>query len=508
MENLIKQTLYLFLGLFLLLQYGICRADDYVSFGVNNNIETAFSPYQGEYAFNKIFEKIRSAKKYVHLTVYSWYLRDHSLENALVDALAKNVKVRIVLHPPLIKKSSVQKKIEKLEGLGAELKVSVKNMHEKFVIIDDEFLVNSSANMSEGARSSYSEAFVFFERTREGDTIDYLIRDFRNEFTVLWNSSKDLQTHGEPLAEALGDYTKIIDGIFINLPAQDGSMILYSSSMNWNLKENRPSTQAYKLGRYLALKKRMNGPYRTWLVADSIIEAINNAQYSIVCGFNHFNIRAISDALIAAVKRGVDVKLVVDNQEFKTKPNNKEMTPQFVKDWLALQGNNGKVPPVRVKFYSHAPSPKYWFLNHHKFLLVDYVEGAENPLLITGSYNLSKTAEHNQFDNMVFYSGSDYEHVYREFYDEYVRLWFLNRDKKDRPSQKILKLFTTPLNNGSYPIHSLKQSVSLSWNEIMNLRRKVAKKAKGIFKGLNYKKRNCMFYSPKSMKYWGSCEGF
>ena len=50
--------------------------------------------------------------------------------------------------------------IEPLEEDCAEFKYTNKTMHEKFVIVDDEYMINSSANFSGGAITRYSENFI------------------------------------------------------------------------------------------------------------------------------------------------------------------------------------------------------------------------------------------------------------------------------------------------------------------------------------------------------------
>ena len=51
------------------------------------------------------------------------------------------------------------------------------------------FLVNSSANFSGGAKNAYSEAFIFhtIEDENEKSEVSSVIKDFRHEFSVLWN---------------------------------------------------------------------------------------------------------------------------------------------------------------------------------------------------------------------------------------------------------------------------------------------------------------------------------
>lgn len=459
-----------------------------------------FSPRQGEEGFAKIYEIISGAKSYAHISVYSW--SDSGLDKAIKKALANKAKVRVVLHPDLKKTKKVIDSVAKLESLGAEFKWAPKNMHEKFTLVDDEFLVNTSANFSGGAKNKYSEAIIFHHETgNPQDGMNSLIRDFKNEFAILWNTSKDAITNNEPPAAALDDFTKMKDKTVVNEPTANIDMSLYASSMNWNILPLKQTAAAYKLGKYYELDPKMvkygTTEEQRWVVRDVIIDSIKKAKKNIFLSLNHFNIRAVSDALIEAVKRGVDVRLTVDNQEYKLKPNDLEMTPQFVADWAKLKGKIS--PPVRVKYYSHEPSARYWLLNHHKYILIDFDE--KNPsstVLLAGSYNLSQTAEQNQFDSMVVYKSPKYQELYEAFYGEFLNLWDWNREN-NAPKKAVWDLFFTTKNN-SYPIH-INEAVSLSWEEIIELRKQVGAKAPGIFSGLT-KNKDCLYYDPTKKSYW------
>lgn len=459
-----------------------------------------FSPTKGEEAFEEIYKNVKKAETYVHATIYSW--SDGDIDKAFLEALKGGAQVRIVLHPPLARKARTIAKVKKLEAAGAEVKIAKQNMHEKYVIVDGKWMVNSSANMSGGAKTRYSEAFVYHHKD-SGTAQESILKDFRHEFTILWNSAKDMITDGEENAEALEDYTKNEDSTIANTPSSNKNMVLYSSSMNFKVSKYKPTSSAYKTGKYLNLTRRKDSTgEQTWYVRDVIIKHINEAKKNIYVNLNHFNIRAVSDALIEAVKRGVDVKLAVDNQEYKSKPNNKEMTPQFYKDWKALPGNSKKEPPVRVKYYSHAPSPRHWLLNHHKYFVVDYTPSGKGTVLLAGSYNVSKNAEHKQFDNMVVYKGTKYKTLFKSFIDEFDYLWFLNRDQEeDKPLADVYNLFFTKKGTSSYPIH-VKKGISLTYTEIIKLRREINKVAKGIFSNL-FKKRDCLYFDVEKQSYWG-----
>lgn len=449
-----------------------------------------FSPWEGKEAFDKMYKIISAAKEDVKVSVYSW--SDKEFDAALEAAAKNGATVRVVLHPDLAKKETMLSRYTALEQLKAKGKISFKqaprNMHEKFVIVDNESLVNSSANMSNGAKTSYSENFVFLTAPA------HIIENFQNEFAVMWNSSKDILTSDKDVVEDALEYDAA------KHQTKNKDVILYSSSMNYDYLENKVGGKDHASGKYIKLraKGKPPGPYT---VRDAIIEAIDNAQETILGSFNHFNFKEAAEALIRASKRGVDVKLTVDNQEYFENyfPGIIEYTPYFVDAWKKLPGNAGKEPPVRVKFYSHYPNPSRWLLNHHKWLLVDQAKG-EKALLLTGSYNFSETAEHNQFDNMVSFKGKKYASLHKDFSKEFDTLWDLER-KGDKPNQEILSHFTTVV-EGKLPIHH-NRAVSMSWGELLTLRNSIRKIAPKFLRGMNMTTSACYGYDVKKAIFVG-----
>ena len=451
----------------------------------NQDYMSMFSPWEGKEAFARMYNYIAAAKRDVKVTVYSW--SDTGFDKAIETAAANGVNVRVVLHPDLAKKPALLEKVQKMEANRVSGKISFKiaprNMHEKFVVVDSQILVNSSANMSNGAKVSYSENFVFLTGP------SFLIENFENEFAVLWNSSKDIVSGSSERTEERLPY------VAAKHQTTGQNVTLYSSSMNYDYLENQSSTAAYQKGQYIKLSPKGGGkgPYT---VRDAIILGINNARKSIYCSFNHFNQKEVADALLEASKRGVDVKLAVDNQEYSDHWDSRmiEMTPYFVANWKNLPGNATKEAPARVKFYSHNPNPAIWLLNHHKFLLVDFDTqgGSSSSVLFTGSYNLSETAEHNQFDNMVTYRGPKYANLQKSFLDEFARLWLLERTN-DVPNPALVSYFTTVKEN-SLPLHSNK-AVSLTWSEIYRMRDHIKKVAPEFLGQMRMRTNTCKSYN-------------
>lgn len=449
-----------------------------------------FSPNEGVQAFEKIYQLVSNAKSKVSLTVYSW--SDKSVLDALIQASKNGAVVRVLLHPSLANTQKIKDYSREIEENGGFVKIATMNMHEKFFIIDEDYVINGSANLSTSAKTKYSENIIFHEI--ESSTEKNLLKDFNQEFAVIWNTGRDMKTGDEKNAEAL----KLED--LENNPS-DNLSGLKSSSMNFSLSENAISSKAYSDGKFMGLAKKIVNGEHSWLVRDLLISEIKKARKSILVSMNHLNIREVSDALVEASARGVDVRLNVDNQEFKTAPNNKEMSPQFVKDWKALAGNQTKEAPIRVKFYSFAPSPKFWYLNHHKYFLIDFDEqDLQNTILISGSYNVSETAEHKQFDNMVTYKGNEFKEILVDFKKDFESLWSLNRDEDDQPIEEVYNRLGSPYNDIFY-IHST-NPISLKWSEATEVKRRAVRAAPLLFKSI-FKHRDCKTFNIKTNEYGG-----
>jgi phosphatidylserine/phosphatidylglycerophosphate/cardiolipin synthase-like enzyme len=117
-------------------------------------------------------------------------------------------------------------------------------------------------------------------------------------------------------------------------------------------------------------------------VADRIVLAIDNAQKNIKVQAYSFTNVVITNALIRAKQRGVDVQLIEDDGDYHT--INGATKPKI--DQLKAAG---------VLIYldnSHS-------IAHNKIVIIDALEA--NPVVITGSYNFSQAAENSNAENIV-----------------------------------------------------------------------------------------------------------
>ena len=219
-----------------------------------SKVESFFTPRDGKLAFDKIYDEIANAKESVEITIYSWSAT--GLEKAIKKAVNNhNPEIRVVLHPKLFKKESIKTKVTELEKLGVRFKVSTKDMHEKFVIVDDVLTMNTSGNFSNGAQNNYSENLIFHYDDGELH-LKKLIDAFEYEFEVLWNFSKPANpnnTYTNTVTE-LDFNTKSLE----NNKAKKSNNTFLSSSMNFNGKKVNSTKQ-----RPLALKiKKSKSKFR------------------------------------------------------------------------------------------------------------------------------------------------------------------------------------------------------------------------------------------------------
>lgn len=514
----------LLLGLFLL--QSVFAADGFKTF---------FSPYQGKEAFAEMFDKISNAKDYAYITVYSWSMRD-KLEDSIASACKNGAKVYVVINNDQqesradreagnYKKLIMVKKdvIVPLEKDCAEFKYSNKTMHEKFVIVDDEYVINSSANFSGGAITRYSESFISFvdNKSVDGEAGEEMIRTLKEEFEVLFNYSKNPDYDKDYAPKLMEVTTMNSDRVVDHAPLNTHKISFYSTGMNHEYKLSK--TAKPKTGNFLG-KKRLyscikDGKEITTsdrkscdskvkslqVVVDMVASEIKKAKKTIFLGVNYLIHDTVCDAVIDAVEKGLDVRIITDNKQMKSR---KDCT-------RILSDKYSRKPEIENKFryktYSHFPSRVQNFLQHSKYILIDYLPTSNKKVtkdtkLIFGSHNLSYKAENSNFENMMIFETEEFKSIYEDFYKDFNYLYTMGRDKNDRPSEKILNRVLRPV-DGKFKVHFLDEEdvMAMTYKEYKSLRKDLLKKAPGM---LDYNTPRetlemCRFYDPKTNRYSG-----
>jgi len=499
------------------------------------NFKTYFSPYQGEAAFSEMFEKIENAKDYAYITVYSWSMRNR-LEDAIESACKNGAKVYVVINNDQaetradreagnFKKMVMVKKdiIKLLDEDCAEFKYTNKTMHEKFVIVDDEYMINTSANFSGGAISRYSENFISFtdNKSVDGEAGEMMIKSLKEEFEVLFNYSKNPTYDKDGAPKLLENVVLGSDRVLTHDPNTSKEISFFSTGMNQQYKltkSNSPKEGNYLSSRSLYDCKKDGKMIRTinkrdcdskatksQVVVDMVADYILKAKTSLYMGVNYLIHDTVCDAVIKAVDKGIDVRIITDNKQIK---NSKDCTRILSSKYSRDSDISSK---FRYKTYSHFPSRVQNFLMHSKYMLIDYDLTKTNPVtkdtvLISGSHNLSYKAENSNFENMVVFETTKFESIYNDFYKDFNYLYTMGRDKSDKPSSKIMKRILSP-EDGKFRVHFLVEEdvMAMTYKEYKSLRKDLLKKAPGM---LNYNTPRetlemCRYYDPQTKKYSG-----
>lgn len=131
-------------------------------------------------AVNRLQELIRGAQKSIRIAMYTWTRFD--LAQAVIRAANRGVKVEVILD-----KSSVQSTTNKVAKLLKEKGVPVfvnqrqGLLHHKMMEIDDQILVNGSANWTKAAFSQNDDCFMI---------LHHLNLEQQTELNALWTHLK------------------------------------------------------------------------------------------------------------------------------------------------------------------------------------------------------------------------------------------------------------------------------------------------------------------------------
>jgi len=114
-------------------------------------------------------------------------------------------------------------------------------------------------------------------------------------------------------------------------------------------------------------------------VEGALLRALADAQQSVHVQMFLLSSRSLADALIAARRRGVEVKVLADRE-------------------MVVNGENSQVPKLVAAGIDVRLEIRY-AAAHNKILLID-VEGP-HPVVITGSYNFTWSAQARNAENIL-----------------------------------------------------------------------------------------------------------
>lgn len=292
-----------------------------------------------------LLEEINSAQKSIDMAVYD-FSKNEIILSALKRAQSRGVKIRVVYDITSKGLSEYSKDTSALINLiGAENCLSDKLndkvqtaylMHNKFVIFDNKTVFTGSMNFSTTGLSGFNNNSVLILKSVDAAKI------YENEFNQMFS----------------GRFHK--------------------------LKSQKTQNNNDKLRVYFSPQDKT--------ITSQIVPLINNAHTYIYMPVFLLTHEELTQSILNAYKRGVDVRIIVDATSIRSSRSKvKLLRENFI--------------PVKVENYAGKM--------HSKTIIID------DKYLIIGSMNFSKSGENKNDENCVIMENSKIAKFYKEYF-EYI----------------------------------------------------------------------------------------
>mgnify|MGYP000474394852 CR=1 FL=1 len=418
--------------------------------------QVVFSPQDYDSShLARVAAEIDGAQTSLDIAMYSW--SDSGVMDAVFAAAAKGVSVRALLE----KANSDRKNLTsstlsaRLEEAGIEVRWVNKVMHHKYVIVDgartevgearDALLITGSGNWSYSAGTKYDEDTLFLRDEK-------LALAYQQEFEYLWTNGR-LIDWNEDIEEVVG-LTITPD----DLDQADGAEALFTSA---NFRTYTSSVYGPTFSR--------DGDKSN--VQDRLAELILSAEDSIWIASGHLRNRPIAEAILAAYAADptLDIRVYTDGQEYTSawySDNGVAETEACLAEaidaddeadcledgvYWGYQLHKAGVP-VRFKLSAYRWDYRYAEQMHQKTLIVD------QHTVATGSYNYSKNAEYDTFENVAVLTADRYGAAVAAYGARFEQLWETRREDYEPLVDDILY--------GSDDVSIVFPGMALTWDEV------------------------------------------
>ena len=364
--------------------------------------ETYFSPLDS--LDDVVIEEVNKAKKSLDISIYTF--NSTTIRQAIIDKMNDNpdFKVRIVVWKS--NRKSTTEFLEPLRQIINERKtekyeliryVTVTN-HHKYMIVDGKRLVSTSGNFNNSKlAASYDENLTVCSTKCKS-----LVKAFQKEFDYLFTNSNALTLE-----------VKDADLLTPLAPPKRSKQAIFTS-YNFNM-----------VAKGKTVSMRVKSKDMLGEVEGRLIDVIANAKKSIKIATGHFRTWTLLKALEKAKKRGVDVQLLLDSQEYisagyQSYENDKRDTclegGKTLEQCYKAGFHFGRLAAekgitVFIKYYMTSWDFIFAPQMHHKYMIVD------GKTLYTGSYNWSKNAEFKTVENVAIIKDKKTVAKYEDNYD-------------------------------------------------------------------------------------------
>jgi hypothetical protein len=300
----------------------------------------------------------------VGIDVAFWFMEDARYTTELAIKWREGVPVRVLIDTKANSRYPLNaQRIAELQAAGIPIRrinSSSRYLHWKMMLFDGQNVVQfSGANYSPSAwtpgsatpYADYVDESIYFSDNGA------IVNSFRTKFDDAWVSTSGWTNHANitaPLARSYDVFAKHPD---LNFPPSE-------------------SYRSRAVARYNAETRGI----------DAIMYRITD--------------RAHADAMIAAVKRGVPVRLITEPKTYRDKDH----------IWHAWNVDRMYMNGVQIKQRAHAG------LNHQKSVLL-----TNQRMVIFGSSNWTTASDVGQYEHNMFTTQPD---LYAWFFDQFERKWF------------------------------------------------------------------------------------
>ena len=289
----------------------------------------------------EILDNINNSKESIDMAVYG-YSRTPALEYALISAKKRGVKIRLVYDSGLnggniYPDTDILKKLLPDNISDMHTKEAQNIMHNKFYIFDNKIVITGSANLSHTDMSGFNSNSVVVINSKE--TAGVYKQEFEQMFRGKFHNDKT----------AIPDKHINLQGTEINI--------------------------------YFSPKDKA--------VENAVIPLIRNSKKYIYIPVFVLTDKKIVSELISALKRGVDVKIIIDALNASVKHSKHKE--------LRLGGI-----PIKTENYAGKM--------HSKSMIID------DEYTIIGSMNFSYSGENKNDENLIVIKSTDIAKAYKLFF--------------------------------------------------------------------------------------------
>lgn len=180
------------------------KSTNNVNLNEGNSILSVFFSPQDKALTNNVAPLIKSSKKYVYIPTF--LLTHNAIKNELIAAHSRGVDVRIIIDATnTYARHSAFKELRN-SGIPVKVENYAGKMHAKTIIIDDEYLILGSANLSNSGENKNDENLLIIKSSK-------LAKAYKDYFEYFWSKIPDKYLKHAVKAESKDSIGSCYDGV-------------------------------------------------------------------------------------------------------------------------------------------------------------------------------------------------------------------------------------------------------------------------------------------------------